>query len=227
MEPEQELPFVAPQESPAVLEPQPMGPQPGVKTPSVLEVKRVELLSDVFSPAKSIAVNRADVQNLLRKAGDRFEINPKLAMAVVNTESDFNPRAVSSDGHASKGLFQLLDSTGRGLLARGNNPDRPYDPFNPEMNVELGTSYLRYLHDIFSKPTKLPNDHSTQPAADNASLEKLAVAAFNAGEGRVASAQTRAEKAGKDPAQYEQVEPYLPASTREYVNRVVGRKDLF
>jgi hypothetical protein len=226
-EPELELPFVAPQQTQEVPDIKPTDPQPSVKTPAVLDVKRVDLAGEPTSKTNSIAINRAEVEDLLKKAGDRFEINPKLAMAVVKSESDFNPRAVSSDGHASKGLFQLLDTTGRGLLARGENPDRKYDPFNPELNVELGTSYLKYLHDIFSKETKLPNDHSTRPAADTSSLEKLAVAAFNAGEGRVASAQTRAQREGKDPTRYDHVEPYLPASTRDYVTRVIDRKKLF
>jgi soluble lytic murein transglycosylase-like protein len=93
--------------------------------------------------------------------------------------------------------------------------------------MELGTSYLRYLHDIFQTPTDLPNDHRTRSAADKASLEKLAVAAFNAGEGRVASAQHRAERAGKDPSHYDEVAPYLPESTRNYVSRVISGKKLF
>jgi NAD(P)-dependent dehydrogenase (short-subunit alcohol dehydrogenase family) len=102
-----------------------------------------------------------------------------------------------------------------------------YDPFDPDLNIQLGTSYLRYLHDIFRTPTELPNSRTTKSAADERSLEQLAVAAFNAGEGRVASAQHRTEQAGKDPAHYDNVAPFLPRSTREYVARVVGGKRLF
>jgi soluble lytic murein transglycosylase-like protein len=148
-------------------------------------------------------------------------------MSVVKTESAFNPFAISSDGHASKGLFQLLDSTGKTLLDRAGTPDRTYNPFDPDLNIELGASYLKYLQGIFQTSTNLPNDHRTRAAADKASLEKLAVAAFNAGEGRVASAQHRAERAGKDPSQYEHVAPYLPDSTRTYVSRVISGKSLF
>jgi len=226
-EPTLEMPQMTPQHLPVSPEIQSMIPQTTVKTPTVVDVQRVEVLGDLTKPKNAVALGRPELNDLLRKAGQQFDLNPKLAMAVVQVESGFNTRAVSTDGHASKGLFQLLDETGKGLLARGDNPGREYDPFDPNMNVELGASYLRYLHDIFSKPTKLPNDHATRPAADNASLEKLAVAAFNAGEGRVASAQTRAEKAGNDPAHYEQVAPFLPASTREYVAKVIGGKKLF
>jgi soluble lytic murein transglycosylase-like protein len=112
-------------------------------------------------------------------------------------------------------------------MSRVDTDNERYDPFNPDLNIRLGTSYLRYLHDIFKTKTDLPNKLQTRPAADERSLEKLAVAAFNAGEGRVASAQMRCEKVGKDPGYYEQVAPFLPRSTREYVGKVVGGKKLF
>jgi soluble lytic murein transglycosylase-like protein len=172
-------------------------------------------------------ISKADIHERLTTAGKKFGVEPSLAMAVVKAESAFNPKAVSSDGHASKGLFQLLDSTGRHLLSRAENAERQYDPFDPDLNIELGTSYLRYLQDIFQTPTDLPNDHRTRAAADKDSLEKLAVAAFNAGEGRVASAQHRAERAGKNPSHYDDVAPFLPDSTRTYVSRVVSGKKLF
>jgi len=122
--------------------------------------------------------------------------------------------------------MQLLDTTGQDLAAR-TSMNQPYDPFKPELNIDLGVQYLRHLHEIFSKATLLPNELTTKAAANSTSLEKLAVAAFNAGEGRVASAQQRAEKAGKNPAEFAQVEPYLPDSTREYVNRVLSRRQDF
>lgn len=172
-------------------------------------------------------LGQKEIVSRLTMASEKIGLDPSLAMSVVRAESGFNAQAVSSDGHNSKGLFQLLDSTGKQLLARGDNSSRDYDPFDPDLNMELGTSYLRYLHDIFSTPTQLPNSFSTKSAADKESLEKLAVAAFNAGEGRVASAQSRTEKAGKDPAHYDNVAPFLPSSTREYVARVVRGKRLF
>jgi soluble lytic murein transglycosylase-like protein len=211
-------PEPAPQEAEAMAQ--------GVKTPTVHQVKRIEVAADLTGPATN-ALGQTEIREKLQAAGSRFGVNPSLAAAVVKTESGFNARAVSSDGHASKGLFQLLDSTGKDLLSRGDQAQRAYDPFDPDLNIELGTSYLKYLHDIFQSSTSLPNDRRTKPAADETSLEKLAVAAFNAGEGRVASAQHRAERAGKDPAHYDNVAPFLPASTREYVSRVLSSKKLF
>jgi len=169
-----------------------------------------------------------EILSRLSLASQKVGLDSSLAMAVVKAESGFDVQAVSTDGHYSKGLFQLLDTTGKHLLSRTETPtDQDYDPFNPDLNIQLGTSYLRYLHDIFRTPTQLPNARTTKSAADDKSLEQLAVAAFNAGEGRVAAAQHRTEQAGKDPAHYDNVAPFLPRSTREYVARVVGGKRLF
>jgi soluble lytic murein transglycosylase-like protein len=225
-QPALELPSLEPKMPPELLTQEAETAVQGVKTPTIHQVKRIEWAGDLTGGPTPL-LGQAEIRQRLQVVGQRFGIDPSLAAAVVKTESGFNARAVSSDGHASKGLFQLLDSTGKDLLARGDQAQRAYDPFDPELNMELGTSYLRYLHDIFKSPTSLPNDRHTKPAADNASLEKLAVAAFNAGEGRVASAQHRAERAGKDSAHYDNVAPFLPASTREYVSRVVSSKKLF
>jgi hypothetical protein len=226
-----------------------IAPAHSVKTPSVLSVKRVteQMHSSVAAEgpraslgptmAPPIPIARQDVEkvepkpiqqdervaqlsSLLKQVGVEHGIDPALGMAVMQAESGFNPAAVSSDGHFSKGLFQLLDGTGQELHANAGLTSS-YDPFNPEQNVELGVRYMRRLHDYFSEGTKLTNNYRTTAAANIASLEKLAVASFNAGEGRVASAQQRAEKAGVDPSVYEQVAPYLPDSTQDYVQKVM------
>lgn len=199
---------------------------PAVKTPTVLEVKRVEVPAGVHTAGIS-QLDKQEIRNRLVSAASKLGLDPALTQSVVSAESSFNVRAVSNDGHASKGLFQLLDSTGRSLMSRADNTNEEYDPFNPDLNISLGTSYLKYLHDIFSAKTDLPNQLQTRAAADPTSLEKFAVAAFNAGEGRVASAQIRSEKVGKDPAHYDHVAPFLPRTTREYVTKVVEGKKLF
>jgi len=202
-------------------------PSESVKTPTLLEVKRIKIDKDVPIAQELPRLGSEEIRAQLKTMSEKVGIDPTLAMAVVKAESSFNTTAVSRDGHASKGLFQLLDTTGKTLLARSEDTGRKYDPFNPDLNMELGTSYLKYLHSIFDDATELPNKLKTRKAADPESLEKLAVAAFNAGEGRVASAQRRSEKAGKDPSRYEHVAPFLPRSTREYVSRVVEGKKLF
>jgi soluble lytic murein transglycosylase-like protein len=133
---------------------------------------------------------------------------------------------VSEDGHYSKGIFQLLDSTGKEMVELSGTGD-DYDPFDPAMNSYLGVGYLRRLLDMFSEPTALSSRTSTQPAKNADELEKFAVAAFNAGQGSVARAQAQAQTQGRDPSQFSSIEEFLPASTREYVARVQRHKDEF
>lgn len=199
---------------------------PGVKSPSILSVRRItDQIERPFADLRKTE-RVEEVAKLVDQAGVEHGVDPSLGLAVVRAESSFNANAVSSDGHASKGLFQLLDSTGQEIHQTAQL-QTTYDPFNPEQNVELGVRHIRKLLDLFSSENKLINDRMTIPAANISSLEKLAVAAFNAGEGRVASAQQRTMTAGGDPTQYEHVEPYLPESTQEYVSRVMGYRDEF
>jgi len=94
---------------------------------------------------------------LISSAASRYGIDPALIKAVVQTESGFDPNAVSSAG--AKGLMQLMDDTARGL---GVN-----DSFDPVQNIDGGTRFLSYLLRKY--------DGNLAPA----------LAAYNAGPGRV------------------------------------------
>ena len=192
-----------------------------VKTPSLIEINRLKRNVEYTKLSKAERVEA--VKNIVDAVVPEHGMDPALSMSIIANESSFNPNAVSNDGHASKGLMQLLDSTGVDYHGR-LGLKQTYDPFNPNQNVKLGVTYLKYLHDVFGQPTSLPNNLTTFAAANSSSLEKLAVAAFNAGEGRVASAQERARRAGRDPSQYDQISNYLPESTQVYVNRVMSSK---
>lgn len=195
---------------------------PDVKTPTLLGARRVPTSSHSSPSPETVAA----VKEWVDLAGIKHGIDPALGKAVAQKESSFNPAALSQDGHHSKGVFQLLDKTGATMIEKFNLKNE-YSPWDPQQNIDLGVGYLRYLHDIFSSPTQLPKGRATIPAANSASLEKLAVAAYNAGEGRVASAQARALKSGDDPSEYEAVEPYLPESTQKYVADVIQKRSLY
>lgn len=164
---------------------------------------------------------RQDVQAIVRQAGTFHGVDPTLSLAIAKAESDFQTNAVSHDGFHSKGLFQLLDTTGREMLSRSDLGKEPYDPFNPHLNAHLGVGYLKRLFETFQTPTDLKGGLKTVAAKSAVDLEKLAIAAFNAGEGNVARAQERAMALGKNPAEFTSVEPHLPESTRAYVRRVL------
>lgn len=79
-------------------------------------------------------------------------IDPRLVHAIVEVESNYQPRARSRKG--AKGLMQLMPATARQYAVR--------DPYDPKTNLEAG---VRHLKDLLSR-------------FDVA----LALAAYNAGE---------------------------------------------
>ena len=187
------------------------------QTPTILSAQRIFA---TWPPHKAYA-SHANIRDIITVAGQHHGIDPELSIAVAKAESSLRPGAISKDGHETKGLFQLLDQTAKEMLVRYRLKDK-YDPFDPKLNAYLGVGYLRKLHDIFSRETYLAAGLKTIPAKSAADLEKLAIAAFNAGEGNVALAQAKAQSLGKDPTNFEDVEPHLPQGTRAYVARVAN-----
>ncbi|MDT7542835.1 MAG: soluble lytic murein transglycosylase [Acidobacteriota bacterium] len=93
-------------------------------------------------------------------------LDPYRVAAFIRQETVFDPRAVS---HASAyGLMQLVMDTAQRTAARvGVSPPSSIEElFNPQLNIKLGTAYLR---------TQL----------DNYGRVEYAAAAYNAGPGRV------------------------------------------
>ncbi|MEW5768007.1 MAG: lytic transglycosylase domain-containing protein [bacterium] len=95
----------------------------------------------------------SDYSSLINTYAQKYNLDSALIEAVINTESDFNPEAVSPKG--ALGLMQLMPATVRELGVT--------NPFDPAQNIEGGTRYLRSLLDEFKGD--LP----------------LALAAYNAG----------------------------------------------
>ena len=120
------------------------------------------------SPNAKIRLSTRQLQTLAQAAAQAFGIPRHLAFALIQVESNWNPRAVSSKG--AVGLTQVLPSTARGLQI-------DCDLFDPECNLRAGFAYLRAMLDIFNDPRR-------------------ALAAYNAGPGVFSkrySPQTRTE----------------------------------
>ena len=126
----------------------------------------------------------------LRAAFIAEGVPPELAW-LAEAESSLNPAARSPAG--AKGLFQLMPATAQGLGLSTVLPDERSDP---EKSAHAAAHYLRTLHDKFGD-------------------WPLALAAYNAGEGRVSR-----ELTARHAHDFSGIAGSLPAETRMYVPKV-------
>ncbi|MCD4715630.1 MAG: lytic transglycosylase domain-containing protein [Desulfobacterales bacterium] len=113
---------------------------------------------------------------IILKAANRFQVDPALVKAIIMAESGYDPRAISKVG--AKGLMQLMPATAEELGVE--------DIFNPKHNINAGVGYFKKLLNRFDGDIK------------------LALAAYNAGTGKV--------------RQYQGIPPFK--ATRYYIKKV-------
>jgi soluble lytic murein transglycosylase-like protein len=82
---------------------------------------------------------------IIKEAADRYGVAEDLIAAVIEAESQFNPRAVSRRG--AQGLMQLMPDTAASLGVE--------DPFSPRENIHGGVRHLRSLLDRFDNNVPL------------------------------------------------------------------------
>lgn len=85
--------------------------------------------------SESAAVSDQGLDQIVRQAAERNDLDPALVKAVISTESGWNPYAVSPKG--AMGLMQLIPTTAERFGVG--------DPYDPAENVEGGTAYLKQL----------------------------------------------------------------------------------
>lgn len=166
---------------------------------------------------------------LVERYAKTYGISPSLVFAIMRTESNFNPFAVSPA--PAYGLMQLVPSSGGRdayKRAKGSNemPSKQY-LFNAENNIELGVAYLNVL--AFNELDEV---------ADPVSREYCVISAYNTGPGNVlrtfgGSSKNRDGALGRingmaAPAVYDQLRAKLPyTETRQYLQKVVGFRKQF
>ena len=136
------------------------------------------------------------------KYSNEFDVPEALVYAVIRTESNFDPEARSSVG--AIGLMQLMPDT-LDWLARLLDEEAPTGEItDPETNIKYGTYYLRHLYDRFGN-------------------WDTAIAAYNAGHGRVALWLKNSEYSD-DGITLKKI-PF--EETRNYVNKVTGNYNTY
>ena len=110
------------------------------------------------SPALPVAgTNSESLNAMIEKYAGHYRLDPSLIRSIIETESGFNPKAVSPRG--ARGLMQLMPETAERMGVENS--------FDPEQNINGGLRYFRSLLDTF----------------DNNLV--LSLAAYNAGENLV------------------------------------------
>jgi soluble lytic murein transglycosylase len=123
-----------------------------------------------------------------------YKLDPALLSAVIYQESKFRANAVSRTG--AVGLMQLQPDTAKGIaIHTGGSRFRVSDLYEPEINVRYGAWYLHHLLEKYRN-------------------EKLALAAYNAGQKNVDDWRAKGED-----IQF--------SETRAYVKRVERLKTIY
>lgn len=119
--------------------------------------RKAESAPTVVMPSDDSPGRLSRYDQHIREAASLYKLPEELVRAVIQVESNYDPRAVSPAG--AHGLMQLMPFTAERMMVS--------DIFDPRQNIMGGTRYLRILANMF-----------------NGDL-KLTVAAYNAGENAV------------------------------------------
>lgn len=145
-----------------------------------------------------------EYEDAIRREAARYDLDPALVAAVINTESGFVPDSRSSAG--AVGLMQVLPETAEFIASEPNRPSPPPDELeDPAVNIAYGTRYLRYLADRYG----------TVP---------LALAAYNGGETNLSVWLDEARSRGDD-LRIPQDIPF--SETRAFVTRVLDAAPIY
>ena len=160
------------------------------------------------------------------KYAAQYHVSSSLVLAIMRTESNFNPFAVSPA--PAYGLMQLVPtSAGRAALKRVQGVDDTPTPeylFDPEHNIELGTAYLSVLSDTEFRAVENPD-----------SRDYCVIAAYNTGPRNVTRgfSNNKTEAINEinqldPPALFERLRSNLPyEETRQYLIKVAGYRKQF
>ena len=140
-------------------------------------------------------------EDIIRQQARDKGLDPALIAAVIYTESRFRDQTSAA---GAKGLMQLLPSTADYIAdLSGGTAFEQGDLATPQINIAYGSYYLDYLLERYD------------------GSEVLALAAYNAGEGKVDEWLAAAGGLGAG----FRLETDIPfAETRLYVNRVLGAR---
>jgi membrane-bound lytic murein transglycosylase C len=162
----------------------------------------------------------------IEKYSAKWNVSPTLVLAIMRTESNFNPFAVSAA--PAYGLMQLVPSTGgRDAYKRVTGIDTPPTAeylYDPEHSIELGAAYLGQL-----------GTSEFKTIGNQDSRDLCVIAAYNTGAHNVTKTFDKDTKVAlvdinnlDSQTLYERLRTGLPMpETRQYVVKVAGYRKQF
>jgi len=170
---------------------------------------------------------REALENASRHFDNSDHLTVNTLESIYSQESSFGSKRGKRGTSGPAGDFQLKKMTAANLgLTTSTLNDERFDIDNA--SAAAGKE-LKRLHELFTKKATLSKSLKTIPVSDTAERKKFAIAAYNAGEGRIAKAQQIASNSSKDPEKWIDVSEFLEAAgasstssheTREYVDKV-------
>ncbi|MDP2646281.1 MAG: murein transglycosylase domain-containing protein [Desulfobacterales bacterium] len=175
---------------------------------------RFELLPD------HLMIRAKKYYDAVDRNSKKLAVRPELVLAVIHTESYFNPLAVSpANAH---GLMQLIPKWGaRDAYRMIYKKDRIVTPeylYIPKNNVELGSAYLSLLRDGMFKQV-----------ADDTKRRYLVICAYNWGPGAVNRKIVKQYDIDRlSPGElYRTLMQKTPKETSDYLKRVTERMNVY
>lgn len=84
----------------------------------------------------------------IQKYSDEYGVDPKVVLAIMRVESNFKSDATSKVN--AKGLMQILPDTAKHIAKLMQVDVNSLDLNDPEINIKIGTYYIKYLTQNFS-----------------------------------------------------------------------------
>ncbi len=129
-------------------------PNTSTPLPSCLFPEKQEAQEEDPSQDVAETFQNGPISRLVHQLAPRYEVDPRLVLAVISVESGFNVRAISPKN--AQGLMQLIPETAQRFRVK--------NAFDPAENIKGGMAYLQWLLAFFKGDVS------------------LVVAAYNAGE---------------------------------------------
>ncbi len=143
-------------------------------------------------------------EDIIRQQAADKDLDPSLIAGVIYVESRFRDQTSTA---GAEGLMQILPSTATYIAGKsGGTAFVEGDLATPQINIAYGSWYLRYLLDQYD------------------GNELLALAAYNAGEGKVDEWHHNAAATGED---FEAATHIPFPETRSYVGKVLEVRERY